>query len=214
MTTEVQKARHEALAQRAAAALKKSGFDAVYAPDREKAAEIVMGFIGPGAQVGFGGSMTLVQMGLPEKVRAAGAVVLDHNEPGLTPERKGEIRRLQLLCDVFLTGTNAVTLDGGLVNVDGNGNRTNAMTFGPRKVVVVAGANKVRRDLGEALARIEGCAAPLNNRRLRTGNPCASTGICSDCSAETRICRVYSILKRRPSQTDITVVLVGEALGF
>ena len=211
---EILKWHHEALAARTVEALKKHEFDAAYFPEKEKAAEFVMGFISSGAKVGFGGSVTIAGLGLPEKIRESGAVILNHNEPGLSAERKIEIRREQLLCDVFLTSTNAVTLDGCLVNVDGNGNRTNAMTFGPRKVVVVAGTNKIRKNIDEAMERIEHFAAPMNNKRIGTQNPCTVTGTCSDCGTKTRICRVYSILKRRPAATDITVVIVGDGLGF
>ena len=88
------------------------------------------------------------------------------------------------------------------------------MTFGPRKVVVVAGTNKIRKNIDEAMERIEHFAAPMNNKRIGTQNPCTVTGTCSDCGTKTRICRVYSILKRRPAATDITVVIVGDGLGF
>ncbi|MDR3200636.1 MAG: lactate utilization protein [Spirochaetales bacterium] len=205
---------HEALATRAVEALKKNFFDTIYFPAADKAAEYIMGFVKAGTKVGFGGSMTVKGMGIQDKVKAKGGVVLDHGEPGLTPEETLSIRRQELLCDLFLTGTNAITLDGCLVNVDGCGNRVAAMTFGPQKVIVVAGTNKIRKDLDAALERIKYLASPLNNKRLSRPNPCVKAGICMDCQGESRICNIYSILKHRPSATDMTIVIIGESLGY
>jgi hypothetical protein len=204
----------DAVGARAVDALRKHDFDAVYFSERDKAVEHVLSFVKAGAKVGFGGSMTLTALGMQEKVKAKGAQLLDHNDPSLSAEQKFEIRRQQQLCDLFLTGTNALTLDGCLYNVDGNGNRTNAMSFGPRKVVVVAGTNKICADLDEAERRVKFFAAPMNNKRLNIPNPCTVSGVCEDCQGKTRICKVYSILRRKPSATDITVVIIGEDLGF
>jgi hypothetical protein len=212
--TAVDEWHYEVIGKSACEALKRSGFDARFAQKGEEALAIVASFVKPGMKVGFGGSMTLRAIGAPDKVKALGAEILDHNAPGLDPARKLEILRAQLTCDLFLSGSNAVTLEGDLVNVDGNGNRVAALTFGPRKIVVVVGANKVVRDLDEALARIETMAAPMNNKRLERPNPCVKSGTCEDCRGETRICRVYQILRRRPSLSDFTVVVVGESLGF
>ncbi|HUW40838.1 MAG TPA: lactate utilization protein [Rectinemataceae bacterium] len=205
---------YETLGKAACEALKRNGFDARYAASSAEALAAIVSFVLPGMSVGFGGSMTLRALGAHEKVRELGAVVLDHNAPALDQARKLEILRAQLTCDLFLSGSNAVTLEGDIVNVDGNGNRVAALTFGPRKTVVVVGANKIVRDLDEALARIETYAAPMNNRRLDRPNPCIKAGTCQDCSGETRICRVYQILRRRPSLSDFTVIVVGENLGF
>jgi hypothetical protein len=211
---EVMEWHHETLGNRTVDALKKHEFDAVYIPEKEKAVEYILSFVQPGAKVGYGGSTTVNQLGLPDKVKAKGGVNLNHNEPGLTMEQKNEIRRQQLVCDLFLTSTNAVTLDGCILNIDAYGNRTNAMTFGPKKVVIIVGTNKIRKDLDEALERVRHYAAPMNNKRIGTQNPCTVSGTCSECDGKTRICRVYSTLRRRPGLTDITVVVIGEALGF
>jgi len=211
---EVMQWHHDTVASKTVEALKKHDFDAIYFADKEKAIEYILGFVKAGQTVGFGGSATTAELGLPEKAKAMGAVVLNHNEPGLTPEQKLDIRRKQIVSDLFLTSVNAVTMDGCIFSVDGAGNRVSAMTFGPKKVIAVVGTNKIRRDLDEAHDRVRYYAAPMNNRRLGTSNPCTVTGTCADCEAKTRICRVYSILKRKPSFTDITVVLVGTALGY
>jgi L-lactate utilization protein LutB len=214
MVTAVDEWHYETLGKAASEALKRSGFDAHFAPKGEDALEMLSAYIKPGMKVGFGGSMTLRAIGAAERAIALGAELLDHNAPGLEPSRKLEILRGQLTCDLFLSSSNAVTLEGDIVNVDGNGNRIAALSFGPKKVVVVVGANKVVRDLDEALARIETIASPMNNKRLERPNPCTKTGTCEDCHGETRICRAYQILRRRPSLSDFSVIVVGEPLGY
>lgn len=204
----------EALGKAACAALEKNGFEAVYVPTGAEALERLAAYAKPGMKVGFGGSMTLRGIGAQDRLRELGAEILDHNAPGLEPARKLEILRAQLTCDLFVSGSNALTLEGEIVNVDGNGNRVAALSFGPRKTVVVVGVNKVVRDLDEAWDRIETRASPMNNRRLERPNPCVKAGTCQDCKGETRICRIYSVLERKPSLSDFTVMVVGESLGF
>jgi L-lactate utilization protein LutB len=195
-------------------ALKKNDFDAIYVPTGAEALEHIASLVKPGMKIGFGGSMTLKAIGAPERAKALGAEVLDHNVPGLSPEQKLAILRSQLTCDLFLSSSNAVTLDGEIVNVDGNGNRVAALTFGPAKTVVVVGINKIVLDLDAAFDRIELRASPMNNKRLERPNPCVKTGQCMDCQGPTRICRAYQILKRKPGLSDFTVIVVGEELGY
>ena len=211
---EIETWHYEALGKSACAALAKNGFDARYAASGEEALRIVTAFVKPGMKVGFGGSTTVSGLGLQDKARALGAEILDHNAPGLDAERKLEVRRAQLVCDLFISSTNALTLEGELLNVDGNGNRIAALTFGPRKTVVIAGANKIVRDLDAAFERIKLYAAPMNNKRLDKSNPCVKAGSCQDCKGDSRLCRAYSILKRKPGLSDFTVIVVGEALGY
>lgn len=202
------------LGEAACAALAKNGFDARYAGTGAEALAIVETFVKPGLTVGFGGSMTLQALGVRQRAAELGARVLDHSDRSLTAEQKMEVMRAQLTADLFLSGANAITLAGEICNVDGNGNRVAALAFGPRKTVVVAGFNKIVRNLEEAQERLETVACPLNNRRLGIKNPCTVTGLCADCAADSRICRVYSVLRRRPSKSDFTVIIVGEQLGF
>jgi len=206
--------RNDTLGEAAVKALKKNGFDAVYVRTGAEAADLVAKHFKKGASVGFGGSMTVKAIGVQGRAAAAGCELLDHNAPGLAPEAKGAILRRQLTSDVFVSGSNAVTLDGEIVNVDGTGNRVAALSFGPAKTVVVVGINKVVRDLDEAFARIETSAAPMNNKRLDRPNPCVKAGTCMDCDGDTRICRIYQILRKRPGGTDFTVIVVGEDLGY
>ena len=212
--TAVDEWRYETIGKAAAEALKRTGFDARFVSKGEEALGLIAALVKPGMTVRFGGSMSIRAIGAREKVVELGAEILDHSAPGLDQDQKLEVMRAQLTCDLFLSSSNAVTLEGDIVNVDGNGNRVAALTFGPKKTVVVVGANKVVRDLDEALARIETTASPMNNKRLDCPNPCVKTGTCEDCRGDSRICRVYQILRRRPSLSDFTVIVVGEPLGF
>ncbi len=212
--TELEMWSNEARADQACAALEKNGFAAVVVKTKEEAAALVMEYIKPGMKLGFGGSMTIKALGIQEKAEKAGAVLLDHNAPGLSPERKLEILRAQLTCDAFISSVNAVTLQGEMLNIDGNGNRVAALTFGPKKNIVVAGANKIAVDEAAAWDRIEAYASPMNNKRLNKTNPCVKMGQCMDCESEGRICRVYQVLRRKPSLSDYLVILVAEPLGY
>ncbi|GAB1431505.1 lactate utilization protein [Spirochaetota bacterium] len=206
--------RAEAVAKTAVKALQKNGFQAEYCKTADVAIEKAGSFFKSGLAVGFGGSMTVRALGLQDKALAAGCELLDHNAPGLDNDSRMTILRRQLTCDVFICSSNALTLEGELVNVDGNGNRLAALSFGPRKNLVIVGVNKLVRDLDEAFARIEQFAGPMNNKRLDKTNPCVKAGECMDCDGDSRICRIYQILKKRPSLSDFTVLIVGENLGY
>lgn len=195
-------------------ALEKNNFQAYYAANRTEAVEKVLALIPANATIGVGGSWTLKELGIPEQLEKKGHTVYDHNKPGLALEESIALRRKELLCDVFLSGTNAITLDGQLVNTDGTGNRVAAMSFGPQKVIVVVGVNKIVSDLDAAMERIEIYAAPINNKRLGRPNPCTVTGMCMDCQGSTRICNITTILHKKPPMIDFQVIVVGEELGF
>lgn len=205
---------HATLSERTVRALQRNGFDAVAVATAAEAKARVLAFARPGATVGFGGSMTVAALGVRAELGRLGAVLLDHNAPGLSAAERRELQRRQLTCDLFLSSSNAVTLDGELVNVDGNGNRVAALSFGPAKTVVVVGANKIVRDEAAAWERIETVASPMNAKRLDKATPCVKAGTCQDCEGDGRICRVYQVLRRRPSLADFTVIVVGEPLGF
>ena len=205
---------NEIIGLRLVEALKKNAFSAVYFKTGAEASKFIMDNVHKGDKVGFGGSMTVTKLGIQEKVVELGGVVLDHGDPTLSPDEKMETMRGELLSDVFICSSNAVTLAGELVNVDGAGNRVAAMSFGPKKVIVVVGVNKICKNEASAFERLEQVAAPKNNMRLNMPNPCTKTGVCMDCKSDTRICRIYSVIKRKPMRTDITVVVIGEDLGF
>ena len=201
--------------EKVAEALRKRGFKAVCCATGAEARDYVMKEAEAARSAGFGGSVTVKSLGLVEAMAAAGKEILRHGDPSLTSEQKSEVMRRELTCDLFLLSANALTLDGRLVNIDGNGNRVAASIFGPGKVVFVVGRNKlVDGGLDAAVARIKRCACPPNCRRLNKQTPCAATGACADCSSPDRICMVTVVMDRRPRSTDVHVVLVDEELGY
>jgi hypothetical protein len=198
-------------------ALRSNGFDAHYAPTKEEAASLILEMVPRDALVGLGGSITLREMGVPRLLAERGNEVADHwaaRQEGASPMEVLEIRRQHINSDVFITSTNALTERGELVNIDGGGQRVASMIFGPRKVIVVAGVNKITGDLEEGLWRARNVASPMNAKRLNLRTPCATTGVCSDCSSEDRICNATTIIQRRPRNVDATVIIVGESIGY
>jgi hypothetical protein len=205
---------NETIGKKVVDALQKNEFDAVYFATAEEAATFIMDHVKPETKVGFGGSMTINSMGIQDRVKAVGGKVLDHGTPGLAIEEIIAIAKEEMLSDLYLCSSNAITLDGMLVNIDGMGNRVGAMSFGPKKVIIVVSIDKICKDEKAAFERLEGIAAPMNNKRLGTPNPCTRTGTCVNCQTKTRICKVYSVMKKKPMMTDITVVVIGESAGF
>ena len=202
------------IGEKAAAALNKNNFKACYFATRDEAVSHIMSLIPADATVGIGGSWTIKQLHIDNLVEERGHTVYNHNKPGLSPETVLDYRRKQLACDVFLTGTNALAADGKLVNTDAVGNRVAAMMFGPKKVIVVAGINKVADTLAEAEKKVKTNAAPINNKRFNKNNPCVKTGICMDCNSPERTCNLTTVIHRKPPFTDVHVVIIGEELGF
>lgn len=194
-------------------ALEKHGIKTRIVATAEEAKEIILEQVQPGQGVGVGGSCTIESLGVVPELEAKGCPVYWHWR-GQTPDEVNELRRAQLTCDVFLASSNAVTQDGRLVNIDGIGNRVAAMVFGPGKVILVCGQNKVVPDLEAALDRIHNVAAPQNARRLNTGTPCGVTDRCNDCYSPRRMCSVTVIIERCPHKTDLEVILVREDLGY
>jgi hypothetical protein len=211
---EINEWHNEVTGIKAVEALKKNGFSAVYFETGDLASEFIINNVVKGDKVGFGGSMTIKKLGIQEEVKSMGGIVLDHNDASLSQDEKMETMRGELICDLFLCSSNAVTLEGELVNVDGAGNRVAAMSFGPKKVIIVVGINKICKNEATAFERIEQIAAPKNCKRLNLPNPCTKTGVCCDCKSDTRACRIYSVIKRQPMKSDITVVVVGENFGY
>jgi hypothetical protein len=194
--------------------LNKNGFDAMFVENAEVAKKNIMERFSSYETYGVGGSDTIRKIGVLDDLRKIGKTVYDHWEDGLSGEREVEVRLLQGRCDCFFCSANAVSLTGEIVNVDGVGNRNNAMTFGPKKVVIVAGMNKMAEDLPAAIKRIHNVAAPMRAKSLGMKTPCAESGLCTDCHVPQRICRITTILHRRPVLTDISVILINESLGF
>jgi L-lactate utilization protein LutB len=199
-------------------ALEANNFDVFIAEDVASAKEIVLEQIlsGTGAKsVARGGSMTLIASGIYEAIKMApGLEVLDVFDKTLTPEQVAETRKKSLLVDLFITGTNAVTETGILVNLDMIGNRAGAITFGPKNVVILAGRNKIVPDLDEAMFRVKNYAAPANAMRLDKKTPCVKTSYCEECKSPDRICNVWSITQKSFPKGRIKVVLINQDLGL
>lgn len=192
-------------AQAAIAALRANGFEAEFFADAASALDRLFERLRGAPSISRGGSVTVERLGVLERIAAEGLPFRDYQSP--------EDRLASLQAHDYITGSNAVTADGKLVNVDGAGNRVAALNFGPRRVHVLAGVNKLVADAHAGLRRIRSTAAPLNAKRLNRKTPCVATGACMDCASPERICRKTSIVER-PEPGRIFVYLIGEELGF
>jgi len=211
----VQEKYNEMVARHIIAELEKKRMAGSFAPTISQAKEEVIQMIPKGITVYRCGSTSLVEIGLWEAVKAIpGVKVIDPYLPELSPEDGLDQRRQGLLADIMISSTNAITLDGILVNLDGMGNRVAAMAFGPKKVILMVGMNKVVPDLDAALKRVKHHAAPLNNIRYGLPNPCVKTGLCIDCRTPNRICNMWSIIEGHMVKDRIHVKLVGEPMGY
>jgi len=195
-------------------ALKTNGYEANYVDNSKEALNKILSFIPKDATIGIGGSVTVREIGLVEALQKQGNIIFADWGESLSREEKIARRRAGLTSDVYLTSSNAITMNGQLVNIDGTGNRVAAMIFGPKKTIIVAGANKIVDTLEEAFARIRNIAGPLNGERLNLNTPCALTGKCTDCQTPQRMCKVSVVMERKPNLSDITILLVGENLGY
>ena len=185
-------------------ALKANNFNVRYLEKAADAVPIILDLIPRNAALEMAGSMSVVQLGLQDKLRERGNTGFEFPKPGEIPARK----------DVLLVSTNAVTLDGKLVNLDGMGNRVAGMIHGIKKVILLVGQNKIVRDVEEAMERVQKVIAPYHAKYLGVKAPCAKTGECTDCDSPMRICNAMTILKKKPPMTDFTIFMVGEDLGL
>jgi len=176
--------------------LKANRFEPVeYVEKAEDAAKMVLAMIPPETKVGIGGSTSLMQLGVTEEL-----------------VRRGCLTRAQP--EIFLTSSNVITMDGKLVNTDMTGNRVTGMIFGPKQVIVVAGKNKIVKDLNAALDRLKKVTAPYIAKNAGLKTPCVVTGECNDCKSPARVCTVTTIIEAKPRITQISVILVGEDIGL
>lgn len=199
-------------------ALEKNNFEAHVVADGAAAKALCLDRLIPAVAPGsisWGGSMTFTDSGLYNAIKTrSGLNVIDTFDKGIGAAESYERRRQSLLTDLFITGTNAVTERGHLVNLDMIGNRVAALTFGPRAVIVLVGRNKIVPDLTAAMDRIKGYAAPVNVMRLDKKTPCATTGRCHDCKAPDRICNYWTITEKSFPKHRIKVVLINQDMGF
>ena len=206
---------NELLAERTIKALKKNNFEARFFPKASEAMAELWKMIPEGASVGMGGSLTLGQLNFADEAQKRPVKLLNPFAKGLSAEESGKIRREIFTADFFIGSSNAVTEDGKLFNIDATGNRVGPMIFGPKKVILICGANKIVKDMTEAYRRVQEWVAPMNVKRLGYNKPpCSQTGQCSDCSSPERICNAYVTLAKKPRLTDYMIFIVGETLGF
>jgi hypothetical protein len=205
---------HEKMLQDVVQALMGRDFNATYFADVEQANNKLLKVIPTDASVGIGGSVTIRELGIIDKLEKRGNEITHHWKQRIPKEKTREIRRKEGLADYYLTSANAITKDGDIINIDGIGNRVAHMIYGPENVIIIAGYNKIVTDIDEGILRSREIAAVMNAHRLGTKTPCANTGKCIDCNAPGRICRVTTIIQYRPWQTNIHVMLVNESLGF
>lgn len=194
--------------------LEKNNMEGYYVEDEKALINKLDELVKAGEAVAVGGSMTLFEAGVIDYLRSGKFEFLDRYADGLTAEKLKEIYRKSFFADSYFVSSNAVTEDGELYNVDGNGNRVAAMIYGPDKVFVIVGVNKIVKDLDAAIERNREISAPANAKRLDKKTPCAKTGFCMDCSSAERICNEYVLIRKQGTKGRIKVLIVGKTLGY
>lgn len=205
---------YEKLVDKTIENLKAKNYDVYYVKTREDAKKKILELIEQGSSIGLGGSATLNEIGIIPELRCDKYQLFDRYKPGLISDELMDVFRKSLTADYFLTGTNAITIQGELVNMDNTSNRVSAMMFGPKKVIIVAGYNKITMSVDEAINRVRKYAAPINAKRLNRKTPCAVTGQCTDCSSPERICTNLVVTYKQNVPGRGIVILVAEELGF
>lgn len=205
--------RNSLLAQRMIKNLARRNMDAYYCPTAQEAINKVKELIEEGSTVSWGGSMTLRDMGLTAALHAEGKYTLLDRDLAKDRDEAQEIYLQAFRADYYLSSANAISEDGVIVNIDGNGNRVAAITFGPRHVIFVIGLNKVAQTAEAALARARSTASPINTARFDIKTPCKADGVCHNCNSPESICNHIHFLRNSPRHRH-TVILVGESLGY
>ncbi len=213
MSKDVRTVRNEKIGKKVCDTLNGRGFAAYYCSSKEEALAKALELIPEGSIVTWGGCKSAEEIGLIDAVLNGNYKALDRNSAE-TPEERTAIMKQAFTCDVFLTGTNAITETGELVNIDGNGNRVAAMTYGPDTVIVIAGMNKLVPNVMDAANRARMTAAPINAQRFDIKTPCKIDGTCHDCNSPDSICSYIVRTRRCKPEGRIKVILVGESLGF
>lgn len=194
-------------------ALKKLGYKACYANDKESALSEVLKIIPEKSSVGVPGTVTIREIGAMDKLAERGCTVIHHWDPNFTPEQRKDACMDEYCCDYILTSTNAVTCDGTMVNIDGNGNRVSAMAWGKNVLIFVVGVNKIAANLDEAITMARAATIP-NAIRLHIEPPCVKIGRCVNCDSASRVCKAMLILERPTTGRETHVIVVGEPLGY
>jgi L-lactate utilization protein LutB len=208
-----QKQRNEHLAQTIIKNLKRRHIEGCYCATAEEAVKKVSELIADGSSVTWGGTMTVRDLGIPQYLKDRGTLEVLDRDLAETPEDKQDIYLKAFSADVYLSSANAISEDGVIVNIDGNGNRVAAITWGPKKVIFVIGLNKVAQNVEAALARARSTASPINAARFDINTPCHTDGVCHNCNSPECICNYVHFLRNSPQGRHV-VVLVGETLGY
>lgn len=198
--------------ERTADALRKNNMEATCVKTAQDVVPVVRSLLHPGDVVSNGGSVSLAETGVMDLLRSGEYRFLDRE--GLSGDELGRVYRNAFSADAYFASANAVTDAGEIFNVDGNGNRVAAIAFGPKKVILVVGCNKLVADLHEAETRLETLAAPANTKRLSCATPCRETGVCAHCHSPARVCCTYTVQRFQRQKGRIHVILVAEPLGF
>ena len=205
--------RNERLAKTIIKNLQRRHIEGFYCPTAEEAVNKVSELIEDGSSVTWGGTMTVRDLGIPDVLKQRGTLDVLDRDLVPTPEEKQAIYLRAFSVDVYLSSANAISEDGVIVNIDGNGNRVAAITWGPKKVIFVIGMNKVAQNVEAALARARSTASPINAARFDIKTPCQVDGVCHNCNSTDCICNYVHFLRNSPRGRH-TVVLVGEDLGY
>jgi L-lactate utilization protein LutB len=208
-----QEERNERIARTMIKNLQRRHIEAFYCPTGEEAVRKVSELIADGSSVTWGGSMTVRDLGIPDYLRNRASLEVLDRDLVTTPAEKQDMYLRAFSADVYLTSANAISEDGVIVNIDGNGNRVAAITWGPKKVIFVIGLNKVAQTVEAALSRVRGTASPINAARFDINTPCQHDGVCHNCNSPESICNYVHFLRNSPRRRH-TVVLVGENLGY
>lgn len=194
--------------------LNKRGFKAFACNSKEKAVNNIIDLVKDSKTIGIPGSVTVREIGLLSELEKLNVNVYQHWDPNLTPDKVNQRFLDANSADWYITGCNAVTLDGQLVNIDGKGNRISAMVWAPGKIIYVMGVNKICPDIDGAIKRIKNEAVPPNSTRVNMAPPCVEVGRCVDCNSPERGCRVTAIMDYPPFGRECYVFLIAEELGY
>lgn len=207
--------RNALLAEKLVGNLKQRHYEAFFCPTAQEAVEKITGMIPEGSSVTWGGSMTIRDMGLTKALHNKEGLDIWDRDLAPSREEAQEIYRRAFYADYYLSSVNAMSEDGEIVNIDGNGNRVAAITFGPKRVILVVGINKVAQNLDAAISRARSLAAPVNMMRFADLNtPCKHDGMCHDCKSPDSICNYIQIMRNSHPVGRHIVVIVGEELGY
>ena len=206
--------RNQKLAEKMIKNLKRRNMEAFYCPTGKNAVEKVSELIADGSTVTWGGTATVRDLGIPQALKNRSTLNVLDRDTVETPEEKVQMYLKAFTADVYLTSANAISEDGVIVNIDGNGNRVAAISWGPKKVIFVIGLNKVAQTIEAAIARARGIASPINSQRFDINPPCRIDGTCHNCNSPESICSYVHILRNSRNGNRHIVILVGEDLGY